>query len=330
MAYKLMKAIYECSSSDKELISNGIKEKTKNAFNHIYNNYNIYINFDYDEYYKAMISDLSAFKYTIPLKRITLYPYDNASELLNQGDYVSWEYSGELTDWLVLNLDKQYDYNIVGRIYKSNNIIKWINDAGEIISYPCIFNSSKTGANADIMSDKYMEIVSKDRTIFVQKNSDTISINEGDRFIFGSNVFKIGHIDDYGMDGIVQFYMEQDQSNDETDNFAVGIANYYEKYVEPESGYVDVLIIDDNSDVMYIKTNEEYTFLLSTKNDGVVITSAYNISLNASSSGIFDFTSDADSYYVKNNNGSGEVIVDVYDSISDITEQFIYELKGLW
>jgi hypothetical protein len=330
MAYELMKAIYECSSSNKELIANDIKQSTIDAFENIYNKYDIYIDLDYTTPYIAMISDLNAFKYTIALKKLTLYPYDNAFELLDQGDYVSFNYSGELTDWLVLNLDKQYDYNVVGRIYKSNNVMKWINDSGEIISYPCIFNSSKTGANADIMSDKYMEIVSKDRTVFVQKNDDTLSINEGDRFIFGSNVFQIGHIDDYGIDGVIQFYMEQDQSNNETDNFELGIANYYDKYVEPDDEPTETLLINVTPDVDEIKTGESHTFSLSTTDSGVVIPSSYTISINVGSTGDYTFSSDIDEYTITNNSGSGEVIVDVYDSTNDLTEQFIYTLKGLW
>jgi hypothetical protein len=330
MAYDIMKAIYECTSSNKDLIAENIKESTKQAFEYTYNKYDIYIDLDYTESYIAMISDLNAFKYTIPLKKLTLYPYDNAFELLDQGDYVSFDYSGQLTDWLVLNLDKHYDYNVVGRIYKSNNVMKWINDSGEIISYPCIFNSSKTGANADIMTDKYMEVVSKDRTVFVQKNDGTLSIDEGDRFIFGSNVFRIGHIDDYGIDGVIQFYMEQDQSNDETDNFELGIANYYDKYVEEEAPSTDTIIINSTPDIEQIKTNESYTFALSTTNEGVEIPSSYTISLNIGSSGDYEFSSNVEEYTIVNNGGRGEVIVDVYDSTNDITEQFIYELKGLW
>jgi len=330
MAYELMKAMYECSSSNKDLISEEIKQSTIDAFDNIYNSYDVYVNFDYDKSYKAMITDLNSFKYTIPLKKVTLYPYDNAFELLNQGDYLSFTFSGDLTDWLVLNLDKQYEYNIVGRIYKSNNIMKWINGVGEIISYPCIFNSSKTGANADIISDKYLEVVSKDRTVFVQKNDDTESIIEGDRFIFGGNVFRIGHIDDYGIDGVIQFYMEQDQSNDETDNFTLGIANYYDKYVEPDDDTSVGLHINDTPDVDIIKTSESYDFTLTTTNDGVAISSSYNITLNSGSSGDFNFDIVVDGYTITNNGGSGEVIVGVYDSINDISEQFIYELGGLW
>lgn len=410
MAYELFESMSECSKSNKEIIIERLIDDIKLDFENNVNYYEVNKNMDYDTSYKVIINDLNTFKKNPWNKKLILYPYDDSPTLVEQGDYINWNVNGSLSDWLIVAIDNQYYYNVRATITKATDVLKWIDDDGNTKSYPCVFISIQSDSDADISSSKYLELISKDRTVLVQKNDDTETIFDGKRFLFGKSAFKVGHVDDYSVEGLIQIFLEQDQSNDETDNFTDGIADYYDRAqysieiingsvleivsggtvqldyqllkngeVSTESvvwssddesiatidedglvtliqdGVVNISVaMEDNSDIDdsieititatpsdnkiievtpdldVLRTNESETFSIVTKNNGSIIASAYTITVDASSTGTYDVDIDSTSYTITNNSGTGNVVINITDTVNSISTQKTYELKGLW
>lgn len=333
MAYKIFKAMNQCSKTDKEILEDGMRMDLARDFNNNINSYSVNVNMNYEFFVDVVINDMLAFKSNIPTKKLILYPYEDSPAILKQGDYINWKVNGSVSDWLIVGIDTQYSFNVRALISKCTNELKWINRYGEIISYPCVYNNAKTGSASDITRNNHIELVLKNRTLYVQKNEDTMSIREGDRFIMASNVFKIGHIDDYSMDGVLQFYMEQDQKNLELDNFELGIADCYRKdFIEPEINInPDDLQITITPTTNAIRTGQTIDFAVETfVSEGNVVANNYNIQTLQSSTGSFNFSTDANVFSIKNNASSGTVMVEVEDLDLSISKIFEFNLVGLW
>jgi hypothetical protein len=154
------------------------------------------------------------------IKIIVMHPNDS----IHAGDYVfRTKYEEEY--WLCTGYDPTSIYSR-GFIEKCNTTLKWIDENGDLLSYPCVFYYGAK-ANFGTYADRVMTLPDGRRQVVVQKNEHTMKIKRNDRFIFGGNVFQVIDHDYVSDEGIVNINMKDDQFDPARDNLDLGIADYY-------------------------------------------------------------------------------------------------------
>lgn len=122
-------------------------------------------------------------------KRIKSYPYETVK--FDKGDYVYFKYGGEDTTWMIEGLDIQYNFNVIGTMYRCyrDRDLKWIDKNGKLHSMPCVIKKNTLGTNFDLD----IPVILTDGTIYVdvQKNQYTDTITSNDRFLFDKQAFKV-------------------------------------------------------------------------------------------------------------------------------------------
>ena len=83
----------------------------------------VYKNLDTSTSYKALIVEYDIAKNLIGYKKFVSYPY--STQMFDIGDYITFLYNGVNTNWLIFAVDKQFDYNVTGKIKKCNNNLKY-------------------------------------------------------------------------------------------------------------------------------------------------------------------------------------------------------------
>ena len=73
-------------------------------------------------------------------------------------------------------------------IRRCNNWLKWMNDKGEVIQYPCVIEGELTSANAQVA--KTITQANSHVNVIVQGNQDTLSLMKNTRVIFNRSVYK--------------------------------------------------------------------------------------------------------------------------------------------
>jgi hypothetical protein len=156
-------------------------------------------------------------------KEFLSYPYKPRK--FDIGDYVSFDYGGEIHDWLITSLDKKLYYDTRGRIERCNITLKWQDDLGVIHSYPAVAKESFTNDSPSFNPD--ITINKGNLSIITQYNENTKFIPLNKRFLIGDpyQAIKVVAIINYtdtntlGLDVII------DNKSPE-DNEVLGIANY--------------------------------------------------------------------------------------------------------
>lgn len=176
-------------------------------------------------------------------KQISLAP----SYSLKRGDYVSWD--GKI--WLVTIVDNQGDVYYRGRMLLcSTEELKWIDNEGNIFSYPCVFDYG-TKANFGVYFDKFMTLPDGRRQVTVTSNEHTKKIIRDMRFIFGGRAFVVIDHDYVSDDGLVHINLKDTQLNPATDNLELRIADYYKRAANYTIKFLNgsSLLIDEYQDV---------------------------------------------------------------------------------
>lgn len=190
--------------------------------------------------------------------------------------------------WITTNTDN-YHYNTQSAIVRRcNNTLNFINSAGEIIQEPCIIEYSLKYAN--IYYNTLIEVPQGTITVIAQSNKNTSWIRINDRFIFGSQVFKIKTLKDYLRSDtyetdsvpLVEFEMFVDSIAPD-DNFDINVANMdrYKDIYPPQETPQNGIIVFPEEEYMYtgdtqnfscysynngVKTTEEFTFTFTGPN----------------------------------------------------------------
>ena len=172
--------------SEEEQLVDGIKQ---NFFRNL--DYTIvHKNLDYTKDYDAWIFQGNKDdKILGSFKEFLSYPY--ATHQFDIGDYVSFDYGGDIHDWLITSLDKKLYYDVKGRIERCNITLKWQDIEGVIYSYPAVAKEKLTGNKFDFSSD--ININQGKLTINVRYNENTRLISINKRFLFGDpyQAFKV-------------------------------------------------------------------------------------------------------------------------------------------
>lgn len=179
-------------------------------------------NFNYNILYDTWIFEGDTKDKDVPYKRLLSYPYDSIQ--FQRGDYIHFNYASTPTTWLLTTLESQYNYDINGRIYLCNNILKWKDEFNNTKEYPCVILDKATGGFFDYNTN----IIVPDGVIYVsaQWNEDTMKITENKRFILNKQAFRVNFVDSFSAGNVVTFTMKKEEINTATDNIELGIADY--------------------------------------------------------------------------------------------------------
>jgi hypothetical protein len=204
-----------------------LTEQIKESFFRNLNYTKVTKNFE-TQSYDVWIYDGDTKDKDVPYKRLLSYPYQTIQ--FERGDYVHFTYGNTSTTWLIGSLDSQYLYNVNGRIFSCNNILKWVDENENLIEYPCVVrdkaNNGRFEFNNNIIIPKSYVYVD------VQTNSDTSKVKEDRRFMFNGVPFRTVFVEKFTAGGIITLTIERDQINTATDNVELNIADYYKNQYE--------------------------------------------------------------------------------------------------
>lgn len=188
-------------------------------------------------------------------------------------------------------------------IRRCNNWLKWLNDKGEVITYPCVIEGDLTSANAQVA--KTITQANSHINVIVQGNKDTLSIIKNSRFMFNHNVYKFYSINNY---------MQVDYVDD---NAPLLFMDFYLD-MEIDEDNVAENLADDLRNQYHIECNvEQLTGQIG--NEGVITPIVYhnnkpieNVRIEFVSSDDNIITVDKDGNYLMRNNGEAVISVQIF------------------
>lgn len=150
------------------------------------------------------------------------------------GSYVEWRDA----DWLVFTKEyKTIPTHQQMKIKHVNRKIKWmiVDDNGN----RTICNSGN-GWGAYVQnqtlytlgvsfSGEHLPLANGKESIYIQDNPETRKVAVGTRLYVAGQVYKIEFVDFVSRTGLINWLLDEDTKNPETDNFDLGIADYWEK-----------------------------------------------------------------------------------------------------
>ena len=147
------------------------------------------------------------------------------------GDYY---FEQELNQyWICTELHNVNHIHVGGKLTMCNWFLKWQNDMGEVIEYPCN-DINSTQYNSGEAGDKTMTLGSAQHMATVQATPDTIDIRSPQRFFVSRDYsipFRVTQNDtvsnNYG-NGLCKITLTQDQLNLEVDRPDLGLCDYKE------------------------------------------------------------------------------------------------------
>ena len=152
------------------------------------------------------------------------------------GDYY---FEKELNQyWICTELHNVNHIHVGGKLTMCNWFLKWQNEQGEILEYPCN-DINSTQYNSGESGDKTMTLGSAQHMATVQATPDTIDIRSPQRFFVSRDYsipFKVTQNDtvsnNYG-NGLCKITLTQDQLNLEVDRPDLGLCDYKEPALLP-------------------------------------------------------------------------------------------------
>ena len=147
------------------------------------------------------------------------------------GDYY---FEKELNQyWICTELHNVNHIHVGGKLTMCNWFLRWQNDTGELIEYPCN-DINSTQYNSGEAGDKTMTLGSAQHMATVQATPDTIALRSPQRFFVSRDYsipFKVTQNDtvsnNYG-NGLCKITLTQDQLNLEVDRPDLGLCDYKE------------------------------------------------------------------------------------------------------
>ena len=197
-----------------------IKENFKNGLDYTVVHKNLNYTTEYDSW---VMQGNKSDKVLGAFKEFLSYPYQPRQ--FDIGDYISFDYGGDIHDWLLTSLDKKLYYDTKGRIERCNIRLRWQDDLGIIYDYPAVAKESFTLDNPDF--EKAITINRGKLSIVTQHNEFTKHIPLNKRFLIGDpyQVMKVVSIVNYTDTNTLGLEVIIDNKSPE-DNEILGIANY--------------------------------------------------------------------------------------------------------
>jgi hypothetical protein len=158
--------------------------------------------------------------------------FKNIDHEVGRGRYFKW-----LDNYWIVYETTTHELETIStcNIRRCNNWLKWLNDKGEVITYPCVIEGDLTSANAQVA--KTITQANSHINVIVQGNKDTLSIVKNSRFMFNHNVYKfysinnymqVDYVDDNAPLLFMDFYLDMEIDEDNVaENLADDLRNQY-------------------------------------------------------------------------------------------------------
>ena len=158
--------------------------------------------------------------------------FKNINHEVGRGRYFKW-----LDNYWIVYETTTHELETIStcNIRRCNNWLKWLNDKGEVITYPCVIEGDLTSANAQVA--KTITQANSHINVIVQGNKDTLSIVKNSRFMFNHNVYKfysinnymqVDYVDDNAPLLFMDFYLDMEIDEDNVaENLADDLRNQY-------------------------------------------------------------------------------------------------------
>lgn len=108
---------------------------------------------------------------------------------------LGYRYKFNNNTWLCMNSDTYKFVTASTTVRRCNNLLKWKDQYGVIRQEPCVIDYAYSGTQVDF--DQAINIPSGNLVVSVQYNQYTSGIKINDRFIFGSQAFKVRSLNDF-------------------------------------------------------------------------------------------------------------------------------------
>ncbi len=226
--------------------------------------------------------------------------FKNIDHEVGRGRYFKW-----LDNYWIVYETTTHELETIStcNIRRCNNWLKWLNDKGEVITYPCVIEGDLTSANAQVA--KTITQANSHINVIVQGNKDTLSIVKNSRFMFNHNVYKFYSINNY---------MQVDYVDD---NAPLLFMDFYLD-MEIDEDNVAENLADDLRNQYHIECNvEQLTGQIG--NEGVITPIVYrnnkpieNVRIEFVSSDDNIITVDKDGNYLMRNNGEAVISVQIF------------------
>lgn len=138
-------------------------------------------------------------------------------------------YKYENNYWIVYSDPSKEESISRIKIRRCNNILKWVDNKGELHEYPCVIDYSLSSTNSQ--TSRMIQQANSHITVIVQGNKDTLSIKKNRRFIFNGVCYRFFAINNYMQNSYVDkdtpilFYDFYEEMTIDTDNIDANIAD---------------------------------------------------------------------------------------------------------
>lgn len=209
--------------------------------------------------------------------------FKDISHIAHRGKYFKWSDNY----WLVYETTNELETISRCNIRRCNNWIKWLNDKGEVIQYPCVIEGELTSANAQV--SKTITQANSHINVIVQGNPDTLSLTKNTRIMFNHSVYKFTAINNY---------MQQDYIDDNTPLLFMDF--YLDMEIDEDN--VEENLADDLRKDFTIECNVQH--LTGQRNTYGRINSIVYHNNNTISNARFEYSSSDDNIITVDNNGN--------------------------
>jgi hypothetical protein len=193
--------------------------------------------------------------------------------------------------WLVVNTDNIKSLAATCTIRRCNNVLRWTDETGNLYYEHCIIDYRMSTTRNRVRSDPLVP----DGTIkiFTQLNTQTKTIKENQRFLFGNPNQWVAYmiygggisnfLNNITIDNNSSQFMElnlgKNYVNENTDNIALGIADYY-KYSADSLSVNNIKILPDVTKIIEGNTQSYSCYLY---NAGIQLGDTFVFSISGSS-----------------------------------------------
>lgn len=138
--------------------------------------------------------------------------------------------------WVVTNTDNINSPTTSADVRKSNYMMKWVNDSGDVKQIPG-FVTNKNTLTSGIDELKDIIVADGERVVVVPSTSETLKIKRNSRFFISKDninnplSYQVINIENTILDGLIIFKLQEQGAEIDTtnDNFELGICDYYNK-----------------------------------------------------------------------------------------------------
>ncbi|MGV2885481.1 Ig-like domain-containing protein [Paenibacillus taichungensis] len=250
---------------------------------------------------------------------------DNILQILgNENSFEAGDIVNHKNEKYLIMLKPQFNQMYQKSKMEMCNIdLKWIDDKGEIKSYPSVFYFN-TRSNFGVEEDKTLSLPDGRRQTVLPENEDTVKLKRDARFIIGGEAFKVIDNDYVSDQGLVNLSFKSDSINTTTDNVELGIADYHKlaKYeISISNGEMLAIKVGDTLQ-LNVKTTKngtpvEIPLLFSSSDDSIATVSDTGL--------VFGIQKGSCSIQVSGKGVSASIDLNI---IEDLTPNYTAEIIG--